>query len=199
MRWTISYAPSATVLTYLRKQPHPDAKAGLLALGDPVFAPDETPADPGPLPDHGLLLTTVVPGSNAAQHGLQPDDVLLTYNGTTLEKREDLKTVAVGKNPIPVEVWRDGQDRPSPARSRQAGRRRRSPTGRRRHSGSAPDPISSSPPPAPAPTISSGSPARATRSSPSPSSSPRPIDRPGCLPTPTPASRHSIDWPPPAS
>ena len=108
-RWTISYAPSATVFAYLQKQPHPDPKAGLLALGDPVFTPAEPTTDPGPLPDHGLFLTVVVPGSNAAQHGLQPDDVLLTYNGTILEKREDLKTVAEGKPSIPVEVWRAGK------------------------------------------------------------------------------------------
>jgi len=36
---TVSYAPSATVLTYLREQPRPDRHAGLLALGDPVCFP----------------------------------------------------------------------------------------------------------------------------------------------------------------
>ncbi len=34
---TVSYAPSATVFKYLREQPRPDRRAGLLALGDPVF------------------------------------------------------------------------------------------------------------------------------------------------------------------
>jgi CHAT domain-containing protein/tetratricopeptide (TPR) repeat protein len=34
---TVSYAPSATVLRYLRQQPRPDRHAGLVAVGDPVF------------------------------------------------------------------------------------------------------------------------------------------------------------------
>jgi len=33
---TVSYVPSATVFIYLREQPRPDRRAGLLALGDPV-------------------------------------------------------------------------------------------------------------------------------------------------------------------
>jgi hypothetical protein len=98
------------VLTYLRQQPHPDPHAGLLALGDPVF--DElptTPTEPGPLPEHGLLLTRVVPGSNAAKHGLRGGDVLLEYNGTPLHQRGDLKAVPAPGDPVPVEVWRDGR------------------------------------------------------------------------------------------
>jgi CHAT domain-containing protein len=35
--WTVSYAPSGTVLAYLRHRPHGDATGGLLALGDPIF------------------------------------------------------------------------------------------------------------------------------------------------------------------
>jgi CHAT domain-containing protein/tetratricopeptide (TPR) repeat protein len=35
--WTVTYAPSATVLTHLRKQPRSDTRGGLLALGDPIF------------------------------------------------------------------------------------------------------------------------------------------------------------------
>ena len=77
---TISYAPSATVFKYLREQPRPDRKAGLLALGDPIYdRPDES-TSPGPMPDHGLLAILVTPGSNAATHGLKDGDVLLAYN-----------------------------------------------------------------------------------------------------------------------
>ena len=87
--WTISYAPSATVLTYLRQQPHPDAHAGLLALGDPVF---EVPADDagraGAIARSWPAATGVVPGSNAAKHGLKGGDVLLAYNGTALHRRD---------------------------------------------------------------------------------------------------------------
>jgi tetratricopeptide (TPR) repeat protein len=106
---TVSYAPSATVLTYLRTQPRIDSRGGLLALGDPVFLPPEPSAKPSPLPDHGLLLTVVLPGSNAAQHGLKAGDVLLAYNGTALRKREDLKAVLEHGRPVPIEVWREGQ------------------------------------------------------------------------------------------
>jgi CHAT domain-containing protein/tetratricopeptide (TPR) repeat protein len=35
--WTVSYAPSGTVLAYLRHRPHGDGSGGLLALGDPIF------------------------------------------------------------------------------------------------------------------------------------------------------------------
>ncbi len=105
---TVSYAPSATVLKYLREQPRPDRHAGLLALGDPVFERAGGSRDPKPLPDHGLLVNLVTPGSNAATHGLKSGDVLLAYNGQVLNKHDDLKVVAEGKQPIGVDVWRDG-------------------------------------------------------------------------------------------
>ena len=106
---TVSYAPSATVFKYLREQPRPDRHAGLLALGDPVYERPDESSEPKPLPDHGLLVNVVVPGSNAATHGLKPGDVLLAYNGMALNKKDDLKVVAEGDKPIGVEVWRDGQ------------------------------------------------------------------------------------------
>jgi tetratricopeptide (TPR) repeat protein len=106
---TISYAPSATVFKYLREQPRPDRHAGLLALGDPVYDRPDTSSDPQPLPDHGLLVNGVTPGSNAATHGLKPEDVLLAYNGRILNQKDDLTVVADGAKPIGVEVWRDGR------------------------------------------------------------------------------------------
>ena len=106
---TVSYAPSATVFKYLREQPRPDRHAGLLALGDPVYEQPDRRASPKPLPDHGLLVNVVTPGSNAATHGLKPGDVLLAYNGQALNKKDDLKVVAEGDKPIAVEVWRDGR------------------------------------------------------------------------------------------
>jgi tetratricopeptide (TPR) repeat protein len=107
--WIVSYAPSATVWKSLREQPRPDRHAGLLALGDPVFDRPEPSSDPRPLPDHGLLVNMVVPGSNAARHGLKPGDVLLTYDGKPLQQREDLKAMPEPGKPVPVDVWRDGQ------------------------------------------------------------------------------------------
>ena len=105
----VSYAPSATVFKYLREQPRPDRHAGLLALGDPVYERPDTSSEPKPLPDHGLLVNVVIPGSNAATHGLKAGDVLLAYNGSALNKKDDLKVVAEGDKPIVVEVWRDGR------------------------------------------------------------------------------------------
>jgi CHAT domain-containing protein len=107
--WTISYAPSATVLTYLRNQPPIATKVGLLALGDPVFRLQDQSSQSKPLPDHGLLVNAVLPGSNAATGGLKPGDVLLAYNRTALHKRDDLKAVSKPGHPVAVEVWRDGQ------------------------------------------------------------------------------------------
>jgi tetratricopeptide (TPR) repeat protein len=106
---TVSYAPSGTVFKYLRKQPRADRHAGLLALGDPAFGGHDTSYDPMPVPDHGLLLKVVARGSNAANHGLKEGDVLLAYNGQTLNKMGDLKVVAEGEKAVPVEVWRDGR------------------------------------------------------------------------------------------
>ncbi len=106
---TVSYSPSATVLKYLRDQPRPDRHAGLLALGDPVYERAEGPSEPQPPPDHGLLVNVVVPGSNAAAHGLKPGDVLLAYNGTALRRRDDLKAVPEPGRPVPVETWSNGR------------------------------------------------------------------------------------------
>ncbi|MFI5459559.1 MAG: CHAT domain-containing protein [Isosphaerales bacterium] len=105
----VSYAPSATVFKYLREQPRPGRHAGLLALGDPVYELPDRSSEPKPLPDHGLLVNMVAPGSNAAIHGVKPEDVLLAYNGTALHSREDLKAVPEPGQPVPVEVWRAGQ------------------------------------------------------------------------------------------
>jgi len=106
---TVSYAPSATVLKYLRERPRPDRRAGLLALGDPVYERSDQTSEPKPPPDHGLLLNAVVRGSNAANHGLKDGDVLLAYNGQVLNKKNDLKILAEGDKPVPIDVWRDGR------------------------------------------------------------------------------------------
>ncbi len=105
---TVSYAPSTTVFKYLREQPRPDRHSGLLALGDPVYERPDRLSKASPLPDHGLLINMVAPGSNAATHGLKPGDVLLAYDGRELNKKDDLKVVAEGDKPIRVDCWRDG-------------------------------------------------------------------------------------------
>ena len=66
-------------------------------------------ASPSRCPTTACWSTSVVRGSNAANHGLKDGDVLLAYNGQALNKKDDLKVVAEGDKPIAVEVWRDGR------------------------------------------------------------------------------------------
>jgi tetratricopeptide (TPR) repeat protein len=131
-RYTVSYVPSGTLFHRLREQRHSTGRSSqssrLLALGAPNFQRPAPPAAPaGPLPGNGLLITRVVPRSNAAQSGIRAGDVLLAYGGLQLATLADLKT-ALGQQPagkptgegrVPVEVWRDGkslalQVRPGP-------------------------------------------------------------------------------------
>lgn len=108
--YTVSYALSGTLYAHLRQQPRPTSE-GLLALADPIFElPPATEPAP-PLPKGGILVTMVVPGSNAAQARLRSDDVLLRYNGIDLNSPSDLKVLPEAhdaKKTIPVTVWRAG-------------------------------------------------------------------------------------------
>ncbi len=130
---TVSYAPSATVFKYLREQPRPDRHAGLLALGDPVYERPDASSEPGPMPDHGLLISVLAPGSNAATHGLKPGDVLLAYNGRALTRTRRTR----GRNRRQgVDPGRDLERRPCvPARAGS----RRSRRGARFQAGTASD------------------------------------------------------------
>ena len=118
-RYTVSYAPSGTMLAWLRGRPRPGRKPGdvprrLLALGDPLFAAPEAPSTPSPpLPDHGLLVQRVSPGSAAVRAGIAPGDVLLRYADKELNAVGDLTAkIAQGGAPGPgfaVTVWREGK------------------------------------------------------------------------------------------
>jgi Tfp pilus assembly protein PilF len=106
---TVSYVSSGTLYAHLRQQPAVKS-AGLLAVGDPVFEPAKA-AKERPLPPGGLLLTLVQPGSNAAQSGLRPDDVLLKYGDSELKTPADLKPALAAADPkseVAVRVWREG-------------------------------------------------------------------------------------------
>jgi CHAT domain-containing protein/Tfp pilus assembly protein PilF len=111
-RWTFTRVPSATVFAFLRGKPKPQTR-GLLALADPVFDRPEPADKSAPLPPAGLLLTAVVPGSNASRAGLHAGDVLLRYKETVLKTAADLKLQAAGEDPkvrLPVLVWRAGEE-----------------------------------------------------------------------------------------
>jgi tetratricopeptide (TPR) repeat protein len=114
--YTVSYAPSSTLFAWLQEQrakSHKTESPRLLALGDPVFTAPKKAASPlPPPPDHGVLLTQVVPGGNAAQGGLKENDVLLRYAGRKLEAPADLAAALAksgGAEAIPVQAWRQGQ------------------------------------------------------------------------------------------
>ena len=120
--WTISYASSATILAQLMRLPKKAAPRGLLAVGDPVFGRPVVSADPGRLPDYGLLATTTVPGGNAARHGLKPGEVLLYYDRTALSSYDDLKVKLEGSPAVPITVWRNGRVRELAVDSGELGR-----------------------------------------------------------------------------
>jgi CHAT domain-containing protein len=102
----VSYIPSATVWTRLAEAHRPLAGGRLLALGDPAFQDAPTPP-PAALPDHGLLLVQVLPGSNAFSAGLRTGDVILSYAGTLLRTGGDLHIKESG-DPVSIQVWRGG-------------------------------------------------------------------------------------------
>jgi CHAT domain-containing protein len=105
-QFLVSYIPSASIYAKLHQEHRPLAGGTLLALGDPVFT---SPSDkPRAGPDHGVLISLVVSGSNADRHGLKAGDILLSYNRQALRSYSDLKAEATGP-PMPTELWREGQ------------------------------------------------------------------------------------------
>jgi tetratricopeptide (TPR) repeat protein len=103
--YTVGYAPSATVYARLRERHRPLREPSLLALGDPVF---RAPAAVAPPPDHGLLVTLVVPGGSMAGVGLRRGDVLLRYGEKEMQTAADLGKPAATE-PVAIQVWRDGK------------------------------------------------------------------------------------------
>jgi tetratricopeptide (TPR) repeat protein len=112
-KYTVSYTPSGTLLARLKDRERP-RNAGFLAVGDPVFPPVKEPPQPTALPPGGLLITQVVPGSNAAKARLQSGDVLVAYAGedlTSLEQLDKLLAANAKSKSVLVKVWREGQEK----------------------------------------------------------------------------------------
>jgi hypothetical protein len=119
-RYTVSYAPSATVFAWLQGRAKAAAARGapagprLLAVGDPAFAPPAAVRPPPEPPDHGAYLAQVLPGQNADRGGLRDGDVMLSYAGERLGGPAELLPAidrhasAPFYRPLPVLLWRDG-------------------------------------------------------------------------------------------
>jgi hypothetical protein len=110
-RFLFSRAPSATLFAFLHGKAKPTTQ-GLLALADPVFDLPDRDLKALPLPPGGLLLTTVLPNSNAARAGLRTGDVVLRYQTTVLKTAADLRSQMQAEGAgtrLPVEVWREGE------------------------------------------------------------------------------------------
>jgi CHAT domain-containing protein len=111
--FVVSYAPSGTMLTRLRRsRPDPSGPTRLLALGDPAFPP-ANPEPPPPPPDHGVAVLAVEPNGPAGLFGVRPGDVLLEYNGQVLHKPQDLEYVPAqaGTRRVALKLWRHGEAR----------------------------------------------------------------------------------------
>src|SRR5207302_2041669 len=103
-KYTVSYTPSGTLLAQTLSGHRPLNASSVLALGDPVFAPAKVPE----LPSHGVFVTRILPGSNAARAGLLRGDVLLDYRGTELHAREDLQPLLAKPGQAGLILWREG-------------------------------------------------------------------------------------------
>jgi tetratricopeptide (TPR) repeat protein len=111
--YTVSYTPSGTYFARLKDRERPHGTR-MLAVGDPVFPPVKEVPQPTALPPGGLLITQVVPGSNAAKARLQSGDVLIAYAGedlNSLEQFDKLLAANAKSTSVVVKVWREGQEK----------------------------------------------------------------------------------------
>jgi tetratricopeptide (TPR) repeat protein len=110
---TISYTPSGTFLARPKERDRPRSTR-VLAVGDPVLPVAKERPQVTALPPGGLLITHVVPKSNAAKSRLQSGDVLVAYAGEDLisvEQLGKLIEVQAGAKSVIVKVWREGQEK----------------------------------------------------------------------------------------
>ncbi len=105
-KYTVSYAPSATIYAFLAEQQRPLRQLSLLAIGAPEFAPSSK-ARPTP-PDSGILVMAASPSSRAFKAGLRGGDVLLRYGASPLNCPTDLKALTSAAT-LELVVWREGQ------------------------------------------------------------------------------------------
>jgi serine/threonine protein kinase len=112
-RYTVCYAPSGTMLTWLREQSAARRRSGpprLLALGDPAFEISAPESAPTPAPDHGVLVVQVVPNSNADRGGIREGDVIVTCAGKPVDETAALNPLIRPGADVRLTLWRDGKD-----------------------------------------------------------------------------------------
>ncbi|MBL9079616.1 MAG: CHAT domain-containing protein [Planctomycetes bacterium] len=117
----VSYVSSGTMLHWLRHRAEAAAddttSLDLLAVGDPR----RLDAEPE-VPEQGVFVVAVNDGSEGARLGLQPGDVLTSYDGAALADDKALRDLRMAteraiedgqreRQPIPIVVWRRGTTR----------------------------------------------------------------------------------------
>jgi tetratricopeptide (TPR) repeat protein len=104
---TVSYTPSGTLLAQALAGHRPLDTSTALALGDPAFSTGPAPRPP----EHGLLVSRVLPGGSAARAGLVSGDVLLRYGGTKLDTVAELAAALKKAPKAGAVVWHEGKER----------------------------------------------------------------------------------------
>ena len=121
--FAVSSIPSADTLVKLQVRHAPATRgndrsaAGLLAVGNPNFAPapqndDAQPPEP---PSYGVFVRDVVPESSAEATGILPVDVILQYADTKITNSDTLLAAIANSSeetqPVTVLIWRNGEQR----------------------------------------------------------------------------------------
>ncbi len=96
----------------------PQLRAGKITRGRIGVGIGTVPADAvdefGLKDRNGAVVLNVVPGGAAAKAGLEPGDVIISYNGKPIRNRDELVAMVTATKPgtsVPVRVVRDRQER----------------------------------------------------------------------------------------
>lgn len=109
----VSFAIPINLALHVKNQIVETGKVAHARLGVTIQEVNQTLADSfGLAQPGGALVSSVVPGSAAAEAGMQPGDVVLSFNGQRIVRSGDLPAlVTLGKpgDKASMEVWRDGK------------------------------------------------------------------------------------------